>query len=377
VHATLRRRRYRWLVRRSRLFHTDFYLTQGPNDSAARRDPIGHYLRYGAAAGLDPNPYFDTSYYLERYPDVAATGKNPLVHFIQLGAAERRTPSARFDISFYVARHRDVAVSRVNPLAHYLARVAAEGRDCVSDAREPCPVLGDLLDRAPWFAAPDAARRILVVDQRLPTAGQDSGSVRMSAILKVLRQLGHEITFVSDGEVPREPHERALRDVGISVLHGFTATVEHLATRGHEYRIAILSRPLSADRYLSAVRAYALRATVVYDTVDQHWECHERVAEVTGDPAAGAQMEWDRRLERLNVACSDLTLTVTERERDVLRREVPGATIEVLPNVHFCDGTSRVSEEAAREVLATLFPPLPRASSAAGDPVGDPARGQP
>jgi len=345
-----RRRQKSGLIRQSGLFDSQFYLSQCPDDHEASRDPIRHYLLGGAAAGLDPNPFFDTSYYVEQYPDVAASGKNPLVHFIRHGALERRAPSARFDTAYYLARHRDVVASGLNPLAHYLAVGAAEGRPCQPKQRDARPVLGDVLDRAADFANSRRARRILVVDQRLPTPDQDSGSVRMFAILTLLRRLGHEIVFVSDSAEAEERYERAVRRLGIDVLYGFCNAVEHLATQGHEYGVALLSRPQTAERYLTPVRAYALRATVVYDTVDLHWIRFERAARVTGDPRAHADAERFRRLERLNTACADLTLSVTEQERELLLREVPGARVEIVPNIHRCEETSP-PWEARRDLM--------------------------
>ena len=46
--------------------------------------PALHYLRHGAAEGLDPSPRFDTTQYLADHPDVAASGANPLLHHLRL-----------------------------------------------------------------------------------------------------------------------------------------------------------------------------------------------------------------------------------------------------------------------------------------------------
>lgn len=335
VRAGLRRRKFARMIRRSGLFEPGFYLDQCRDDAAARRDPIRHYLLHGAAAGLDPNPLFDTSYYAERYPEVVAGGRNPLVHFIRHGARERRSPSARFDTAFYLACNRDVAASDMNPLAHYLAFGLAEGRPCRRE-RDVQPGDTEVLDRAAALAKAGPGRRVLVVDRRIPTPDQDSGSVRMFAILKLARRLGHEVTFAADGEEPAGPYAAALERLGIEVVRGVGATVEHLRARGSEYGVALLSRPEAAEQYLTIVRAYALGATVVYDTVDLHWVRFARAADVTGDPRARAEADRYRRLERLNASCADLTLTVTEQDRDALLRDVPGARVAVLPNIHDC-----------------------------------------
>lgn len=74
-------------VRASGLFDAAFYRAQAPG---LRGDPVLHYLREGAAAGLDPGPGFSTAYYRRRNPDAAAL--NPLLHYLRFGRAEGRSP---------------------------------------------------------------------------------------------------------------------------------------------------------------------------------------------------------------------------------------------------------------------------------------------
>jgi hypothetical protein len=80
------------VIRRAGLLDPEYYLSQCPDDAAAGKNPVRHYLQKGAARGLDPNPYFDTSYYVERHRAVAEYGKNPLIHFIRQGARIKLSP---------------------------------------------------------------------------------------------------------------------------------------------------------------------------------------------------------------------------------------------------------------------------------------------
>jgi glycosyltransferase involved in cell wall biosynthesis len=325
----LRRRRYARLIRRSGLFDRAHYLAQASDDRSACRDPIDHYLRRGADEGLDPNPLFDTSYYLERNPDVSAWGKNPLVHFIRRGAAERRNPSPRFDTCFYLDAHPEVAASGENPLAHCLARGGSDGLP-----PGPQESAAALLARGHVLARGPNARRVLVVDHRLPTPDQDSGSVRMTAILTLLRAMGRDVTFVAESPDGAERYRDALCALGVRVHQGYGAALAHLAAEGHDYAFALLSRPEVAHRFLPLVRAHAVHATAIFDTVDLHWRRLERAAEVTGDPAAREDAARCRKLERAAAAGADLVLAITEDERQAILAEVPGARVEVLPNIH-------------------------------------------
>jgi len=342
----LRERRYARLIRRSGLFLQDFYLRQRPRSRAAKRDPVIHYLRHGASAGLDPNPFFDTSDYLARYPEVAADGKNPLVHYIREGEARGLLPSQGFDPAFYARGNSDVLASGLSPLVHYLRWGHAAGRPCLPppEERNQAQVATDLLDRAGEFADPARAQRILVVDHRMLTPDHDSGSVRMLAILKLLRRLGHEVTFVSDSELRMPSYETAILELGVDILYGSAEASRHLEDHGPDYAAVLLSRPEVADRYLSLVRAHALRARVVYDTVDLHWVRLERAAEVSGEALSLVEAQRYRRLEGLACTCADLVLAITPQEKRTVEKEFPGVQVEIIPNIHATVGTFPVWE---------------------------------
>src|ERR1700730_9185852 len=116
----------------SGLFDSDWYLEQNPAVAASRMSPLSHYVRLGAAEGLNPTPLFDSQWYLEENPDVAAINMNPLSHYIRWGAAKGLDPSPRFQTTWYLEHNPDVAASGMNPLAHYLLWGAAELREPVS-----------------------------------------------------------------------------------------------------------------------------------------------------------------------------------------------------------------------------------------------------
>jgi lipopolysaccharide biosynthesis protein/tetratricopeptide (TPR) repeat protein len=116
------------LILESGLFDKAWYIKKHRDARGAALDPILHYLRRGAKAGLDPHPLFDSDWYLATNRDVAARDVNPLVHYIHSGAGEGRAPHPLFDTMWYLKNNPDVVVSGKNPLAHYLSFGAFEGR---------------------------------------------------------------------------------------------------------------------------------------------------------------------------------------------------------------------------------------------------------
>jgi len=79
-------------ILQSGLFSAEWYLDRYQDVAAAGKNPLDHYLLYGADEGRDPGPKFSTTGYLARYNDVADCGINPLLHYIRYGKSEGRLP---------------------------------------------------------------------------------------------------------------------------------------------------------------------------------------------------------------------------------------------------------------------------------------------
>lgn len=324
----LRMRRYARLVRRSGLFNAQYYLSQCGGDPDAQRDPLTHYLVRGAALGLEPNPLFDTSAYLARNPNAAAPRKNPLVHFIRSGGSAATAPSA--------------------------------------SALGPAPTSPDETPRLdqPFVAPPGPdAGRVLVVDPRLDATGGDAGSVRTFGIVKLLHELGCAVTFVTDRPNAPSDLEDPLRQLGIDVHDGFPAALAHLEAEGHRYRSAILSGPEQAFRYLPAVRAYCPHSKVIYDPARPQGARFHGERGASRDAATRHQARLER-MDRVNAACCDVVLVVTQEERHALLTRIPGARVEVSPQFHALEHDTDVVK-GRLEVL--LFGRGPTGSSAPRD----------
>jgi hypothetical protein len=97
----------RELILASGLFDAGFYLRHNPDVAAAGRDPVRHYLKWGAAEGRQPGPFFDSRWYLRKNPDVASAGVNPLVHYLRHGRREGRRGQKRCVVYTAITGHYD------------------------------------------------------------------------------------------------------------------------------------------------------------------------------------------------------------------------------------------------------------------------------
>ena len=197
-----------------------------------------------------------------------------------------------------------------------------------------------------------ATRRALVVDIYMLTPDRESGSLRMSNLIAVLQGLGFKVTYAASNLEAPEPYVSRLQGQGVEVLYRpYVRSLEtHLASQGRLYDLAILSRADAASEIMPAVRRHCPKARVIFDTVDLHFLREFRLAELTGDASTQRLAERRKAQELELVDAADVTLVVSDAEREVLRTLRPSARIELVSNIHQIYG-SPTPFEARRDCL--------------------------
>jgi GT2 family glycosyltransferase/SAM-dependent methyltransferase/glycosyltransferase involved in cell wall biosynthesis len=178
---------------------------------------------------------------------------------------------------------------------------------------------------------------VLIVDHRVPMPDRDSGSLRMQTIIEMLRELGCQVSLLPDNLHAPPPYRSRLSRLGVAVIYGPVDPVQELREIGPTVDLAILSRPRVASRWLPELTQVAPRAVMVYDTVDLHWlrearryrHEHPTDADELG-PVATAMREQELAIVR----GTDITLVVSEVEREQIELLVPEADVRVISNIH-------------------------------------------
>lgn len=205
-------------------------------------------------------------------------------------------------------------------------------------ARQPAP--GTPIARA---ATHRAIKRVLIVDATTPTPDQDSGSLRMVNLMRVLADLGCQTSFLPDNRAWIERYTADLQELGVEALYSPYAAdpIALLRERGREFDLIVLSRHYVAASYVGLVRLYAPQATLAFDTVDLHYLREQRAAELSGKPELARHAAATRAQELKLIRECDVTFVVSPVEQELLAREAPGARVEVLSNVHEVYGCRR------------------------------------
>ncbi len=181
---------------------------------------------------------------------------------------------------------------------------------------------------------------ILFVDSQYPMFDRASADVRMFAIVRLLREQGHDCHYyVSDiesaesrigaKEVAR--YRDALGQLGVVTLErtGFERVLA-----GQSYDLVFFKYFYPAEARIALVRIWQPQARVVVDSVDLVYARLWAKGEVSGLAADLTDAEQIKARELAVYAAADMVITVTEDEARILKAEKPGVPIHVIPNIH-------------------------------------------
>lgn len=204
-----------------------------------------------------------------------------------------------------------------------------------------------------------ARGRVFVADHLVPTFDLDGGSLRMYRLLRLLRRLGYAVTFLPADRNLRDRYTQALLALGIEVIGPEADITEVLAARAHDLRAIVLSRRTVAWRLLEAVQDAVPDVPMIFDTVDLHFLREEYEAEVAGTDEARhrARVGRERELSLVRIATS--TWVVSFDELELLQRIVPGARVDVVPNIHHSHPTPAVFADRDGVLLVANWPHPP------------------
>jgi GT2 family glycosyltransferase len=178
------------------------------------------------------------------------------------------------------------------------------------------------------------AGRMLVIDHQLPMPDHDSGSCRMTELVKLLCDLGFGVTFVPQNSVIIPRYRDALTAMGVEVLGGPLDMDRYLKEVGPALRFVIVSRPTVAWANLPMLRSLVPQATLIYDTVDLHFLREQRRSVVEPGSEAAKSAEYHHSMEIALAELYDATWVVSDVEAETLRAEKPDLRVWVVPNIH-------------------------------------------
>jgi GT2 family glycosyltransferase len=198
--------------------------------------------------------------------------------------------------------------------------------------------------------ARDYKKNILIVHPTMPAYDISAGDQRLFKIISILTTLDARITFVSSlGHVNnRLVYVLELEQMGVEVYRSdpkrfpqpqadkqdpYPMDIESiLASR--KYDIALLSHYDYAMRYIDEIRHLSPLTKIYLDTVDVHYLREQRMAEIFNNKDMMNEAMNVKEQELATCSKSDVVITVTSEEKNVLLRDVPDLNVKILGTIH-------------------------------------------
>lgn len=185
------------------------------------------------------------------------------------------------------------------------------------------------------------AKHVLIVDAVTPTPDQDSGSVDMLNLIRIFLDLGWRVHFVPQTNYAHAGrYTEALQRLGAECVYfpPYRSLDHYLQENASLFDMAILCREPIAKGTFDTVRKHLPEAHIMFYTVDLHYLRTERHAQLIGDPAIAAEAAALKASELGLMRKSDVTILLSEFERDLVAKDAPGVSTAILPLIREVPG---------------------------------------
>lgn len=187
-----------------------------------------------------------------------------------------------------------------------------------------------------------AKKFVLFIDATTPTPDKDSGSIDSYNFMKIIRSLGCAVTFIPQNLAHFGEYTVALQKEGVEVLYYpfITSIADFLLDKGDLFDFIILSRITVAREFIHLIRNSLRKPKIIFNTVDLHFLRQEREALLKNDVSLFEQAQKTRQEEIQAIGLSDITLLVSNVEKELISNLVPSAKTIVMPIPRHIPGRS-------------------------------------
>lgn len=176
--------------------------------------------------------------------------------------------------------------------------------------------------------------RLLVIDHKIPKPNEDAGSVTAVWTMRLLVELGYDVTFVPWDLRPDPENEALLSKFGVEVHDGQTITSIRDFVRSHieQFDGFLLYRPNTGGTLALEIRKLRPDARIIYFTVDLHFVRMQREFETRAEISESI---WDilrmKQLELQLIHLCDATVVLSETEVRLLKKYNLGPKLHQIP----------------------------------------------
>ena len=180
-------------------------------------------------------------------------------------------------------------------------------------------------------------KTILFVDHYVPFFDKDAGSRNTYMILRLLAEMGYNVKFIGDNYYRHEPYTTSLQQLGIEVLYGawYRDNWQNwVIDNKDKIDFVYLSRPHISIKYIDFIKQN-LASKIIYFGHDLHYLRELKQYHVEKrEELLESSVKW-QKLETELFNKSDLVLTVSEEERNVMVNELKIQHVSKIPIFYY------------------------------------------
>lgn len=199
-------------------------------------------------------------------------------------------------------------------------------------------------------------KRILIIDDIPPLPNRAAGALRHYHTLKQMLNLGYQVTYVHlMGREYNDENSRQFIDEfrmkgveffwfnyeswwhyreskeNVEILQNLIASLE-LELRHFDF--VYIAFWYIANYFVDLIRSKIPNTPIIIDTMDVHYLRELRQAELSKDKNLLVKANETKKNELAVYSKADCITTVTENDRDILKKELPNKSILILTDVH-------------------------------------------
>lgn len=197
------------------------------------------------------------------------------------------------------------------------------------------------------------SKRMLVIAPEFPMYDRASGSLRLMEILKLLRELGHQLSFISFKEDVTGEYRLILQAYGIEnycISHFFYNNtydvLRDYLVKGN-FDFVIFEFWYCAEQLINFVKRVLPSAKIIIDSVDVHFIRETRMAKLYNDPNIYQQAMSNAVKEISTYKKAHIIWTVTDEDKIALKKHLYNIEIDVVPNIHEPSSTDILYENTS------------------------------
>jgi O-antigen biosynthesis protein len=199
------------------------------------------------------------------------------------------------------------------------------------------------------------SKYILIIDDWPPLPDKASGARKMYLTLKQMISMGYKVTYChligKDIGTSASKYMRALELLGVEmiwlnyetwwaqrndssvnpILDNLIASLE-LEKRKPDF--IYICFWWVANYFIDRIRKVIPKTPILIDTVDVHYLREEREAELLNDTKLKQLAKENKKKELKTYEKADCITTVTEKDKEILQRELKGKPIFIMSNIH-------------------------------------------